>query len=407
MPHVAKGLVFGLDWIIATSDDKNELRQLARDYKFTQYAEAVSDTGRKYGYGTLKRRKGLRAAAAGLAEALPDGGVFIHNLEEGKTSLIVISHDRRLPVDNMDLVGTREEMLAAARKYIADHPDVSIPVYGDVKASEFPNAHEFSLERLVNDSVVSGELKPVRQINEKVVFGIGAGVFAVVAFFAPDVWDSVKPPPPPPPQNDAEAHKTQLRMAINEIVQRNQFPANVVAGFLPFANSVPWEAAGWKLTSLSCKDTDCDAVWKRGEGATSKGLLDALNIERNDTSVTFYDMDFARRKYTFKKGTAEKKLILLPNNAFSELVLSWMQRLKDRHYTATIGTLTPLVPPPAAATVSLAENPKTADIKFVVPYREVPDVANLPDVMTIEAIDINTDPTGKVSVEFRGKFYAL
>jgi hypothetical protein len=411
MPFVARGLVFGMTWYTSTSDSRDEMKMLAKRLKANAYVEVPgAEQSRMYGFADLKKMKGMRSAAAGVAATLTDGGIFLHKIDaDGTTCLIAVDPERRMPVPGMDLVGKRAEMVELANKYITTNKGFTIKVYGDAQANEVEGATAMQIERVATEAVIAGEIKPVKPVDTRVLFGAAAVLTIAAAWFSEDLVELVTPAPTTPVQTLEAQYRNQVKDAVTQVVALNQFPSNVMGGFLPFLATVAGEAEGWKIESLTCADTKCEQVLKRGPGATSEGLLRALKLAANDPSIVFYDVDYAKRTMTFDKLQGEKKLVIAPNSTFSALVGSWLQGLADRSLARpTVGPLAPLVPANGAK-LQAGEMPQVGQYDFTIPLKEadLQAVGNLPDMMTIESIELRREGENKMTAKFKGKYYAL
>lgn len=411
MPFVARGLVFGMTWYTSTSDSRDEIKILAKRLKANAYVEVSgAEQSRMYGFVDLKNMKGIFSAAAGVAAALTDGGIFLHKLDlDGTTCLIAIDPERRMPVQGMDLVGKRAEMVKLANEYITTNKAFDIKVYGDAQAAEIAGATAMQIERVISEAAISGDIKPVKTVDSRWLFGAMAVLTVIATWFSEDIVGLVTPAPTQPVQTLEAQYRNQVKDAVSQVVAVNQFPSNVMGGFLPFLSTVAGEADGWKIESLTCTDTKCEQVLKRGPGATSEGLLRALKLPPNDPSIAFYDVDYAKRLMTFSKLSDAKKLVIAPNSTFSSLVGSWFQGLTDRGLARpTIGPLAPMVPENGAK-LQAGDMPQVGQYTFTVPLAE-PDlqaIANLPDMMTIESIEVRREGDKKMTAKFNGKYYAL
>lgn len=412
MPLVVKGFAFGLQWFASTSGSSDELQVRAKRLKVKAYAEAEHESTRMYGFGHLKKWKGIRAAAAGVAEALPaGGGLFIQQIDKkGNTCLVAVDPDRALPVPGMDLFGPRSKMVAAANDYIASMGSQVVKVYGDVEPGEIDQPHEIvrlDFERIASNAVITGVFKPVSEKDTRwvliplLVLGLGAVVYSdeIESMISPKV--AIATPD--------ETFKQQVTAAVDAVLQANQFPASVMSGFMPFLATIRSEADGWEIDSLKCLGSECEATWRRREGATTEGFLRAMNLQAADTTVWFPDMDTAKRKMTFSKGEPSKTLMLAPNATFAQVVGTWFQGLSDRGLPkANVGTLQPIVSP---HTVNAAPGqlPHYGTYQFTIPFREsdLQAVASLPDLMTIESIELSKAGGTNMTVQFNGKYYAL
>ncbi|MEX5747568.1 hypothetical protein [Massilia sp. X63] len=412
MVVVARKLAFGMEWCTSTSDTRDEMANEAKRLKANVYTEVIGEVGRMYGFAEVKKWRKVRSAAAAVADSLSDGGIFIHRInDDDQHCLIAIDIERRMPVLGMDRVGTRNEVISAALAFIKKQPEYASKVFGDLHVEEIKGAQALTLDRIAADAVISAELKPVRQTDSRIVLGLMCVVAATAVLFSDDISEMMAPAPAAPVVPPAELYRNQVAAAVTEISTANQFPSSVMGGFIPFLASVPGQAAGWHIESLKCVSTDCTAVWKRQTGATSEGFLRALNVPANDPSVTFYDVDYAKRTLSFEKVGEGKKLILAPNSTFSEIVGSWLQSLSDRQLERpTLDALKPLVPENGVQ-VAPGERPQFATYQFTVPFQEtdLKAVANLPDMMTIEQIELSRGASveSKPYIKFIGKYYAL
>lgn len=400
-----------MNWYTSTSDSRDEMKALAKRLKANTYVEVSgAEQTRMYGFADLKKMKGQRSAAAGVAAALTDGGIFLHKIDvDGTTCLIAVDPERRMPVPGMDLVGKRAEMIDLAKKYITTNKDFTIKVYGDAQPTELEGVTTLHIERIATEAVISGEIKPVKPGDSRMLFGAVAMLAVAGAWFSEDIVALVTPAPTKPVLTLEAQYRIQVANAVTQVVVLNQFPSNVMGGFLPFLATVAGEADGWKIESLMCADTKCEQVLKRAPGATSDGLLRALKLNANDPSIVFYDVDYAKRTMVFEKRRGAKKLVIAPNSTFSALVGSWFQGLADRSLTRpTVGPLSPLVPLNGAK-LNTGEVPQVGQYEFTIPLKDtdLQAVNNLPDMMTIESIELRREGENKMTAKFKGKYYAL
>src|SRR5690349_6044187 len=115
MAYVHQGLIFGLRWCATLSEGNAELKKLAQRDNF--YAEAVYNERKKYGFATIKKGENLGAAAVALAQAAGEAScIFIHRLNQDFSCCIALV--KHLPVDDVDMVGPRDEMIEIARQFI-------------------------------------------------------------------------------------------------------------------------------------------------------------------------------------------------------------------------------------------------------------------------------------------------
>lgn len=414
MAVITHGLAFGLTWYTSTSDHRDELRKEAKKLKANVYTEAIHESSRMYGFGEVKKWKGVHAAAAAVAEAIPGGGLFVHRLDANDTTcLIMIDGERSLPMTGLDLTGTREAMIERAKaikteNYGGEQGADDIMLYGDVDAEEIAGCNELPLARVASEAI-SGALKPVRPFDVRLLFPVALVIGITAVVFSDDLTALVMPAPTKPVVSLEVQYRNMVTTAVNQVVAKNQFPADVMAGFLQFIPGVASEAAGWRIENLKCTDADCVAIWRRQPGATSEGFLQAMKLQANDPTVTFYDVDFVKRTMTFKKATSTRKLMLAPNGTFAQIVGTWLQRLADRKLERpALTAMAPLVPSNGAK-LSPADIPQVGTYRFTVPFSEadLSTVANLPDLMTIETIDVRREGEKKMVVQFNGNFYAL
>lgn len=404
MLHEIDGVLFGLEWRTSISDDKKELARISEDVKANAYVAVHYGGNHKYGLCDLKKIDKQRSAAAALAGMIEGGnGIFVHLLDEASGLTCLIAIRDHLPVVGLDLVGTREEMLKRLKEYRLERKeDHGLKVYGD-----YTQALALTLADLLQAAESATVFRPVSSRNVPLIMGVVTVLAIAGTWFGPDLFDLVTPTKPPPPPDPRVEHHRVVVAEIDRIVALNQFPSNVMAGFIPFAGRLPAEVEGWQLVTVTCADTDCKALWKRKNGGTTKGFMAALNISPTDTSLSFPSVDQIIRDVSFKKGAEQKKLLLGTRNKFGELIISWFQELQDQKQNPTISDNTALIPVPAVADIPAADKPLVGNYTFSVPYGKLIDVAKLPDVMIIEIITMTYKERGSANVEFRGKYYAL
>jgi hypothetical protein len=404
-----EGLVFGMTWRPAISDDPAELLALSKELDANCYVEAAFDVKHKYGFVRLKRLDNAQSAAVVFGQILESGsGILVHQLTREMYCFIAVRD--RLPVQDCDIVGTRDEVISAAKAYAAkarSEEGIAPKFYGDVEEL-ISGAIAFELKRLVDEADEIGKIRRVRSLNAKAAFIACSVLLLAGAWFAPDLMQMSSDPQIK--IDPKEEHRKAVAAAIDNVVGLKQFPQNVMPGYIKFATEFPAEVAretpgkGWKLENLVCDGTDCTANWKRLGSATNKDFLDALGIQPGDVSISFPGVDVISRKVTFVKNETPSKLVLGTQLKFGETVLSWLQTLADRPRT---DPLAPMVPTAGNFTLEQADMPLAGSYSFTVPYSELSKVATLPNVLTIERITLTYKDPQNIKFEFQGKYYAL
>lgn len=402
-------LVFGMSWRTAISDDRKELHDYAKELSANSYVEVAFDVKHKYGFISLKKLDKAQSAAVILGQLLEGGnGIFVHQINRDEHCFIAVRET--LPVEDCDIVGSRETVIAAAKKYAEESrkkDGIAPKLYGD--AEEIGGAISLPISKLIDEGEDLGEIKRVRSINGKAAI-IAAGVVLMAgAWFGPDLMQSISDKPKVVIDPKAEYHKVVVA-AVNAVVDTKEFPANVMPGYIEFISSFPTEVVGpnrngkWKLDTLSCIKTDCIATWKREGNVTNADFLKALAIEPGDLSISFPGVDAIARQVKFQKHESPGKLLLGTQLKFGETVLSWLQTLKDKPRT---DPLTPLVPAPGGFKPDPIDMPMVGGYAFTVPYNELDKVASLPNVLTIEQITLTYRDPQNIKFEIQGKYYAL
>ncbi|GAB2881236.1 hypothetical protein GCM10027277_57960 [Pseudoduganella ginsengisoli] len=400
-------LVFGMSWRTAISDDRKELQDYAKELSANSYVEVAFDVKHKYGFVNLKKIDKAQSAAVILGQILESGnGVFVHQINREEHCFIAVRET--LPVEDCDIVGSREVVIAAAKKYAEDSrkkDGIAPKIYGD--AEEIGGSIALPISKLIDDGEDLGVIKRVRSINGKVAVGIVGILLTAGAWFLPDLIAPDKPQIAIDPKS--EHHKAVIA-AINSVVDLKQFPFNVMPSYINFVNTFPTEvvadnrAGKWKLDSLTCIQTDCTATWKREGSITNADFLKALSIDSADLSISFPGVDAISRKISFKKNESAGKLLLGTQLKFGETVLSWLQTLKDKPRT---DPMTPLVQVSGAFKPDPMDMPMVGNYAFTVPYSELSKVATLPNVITIEQITLTYKDPQNIKFEIQGKYYAL
>lgn len=403
-------LVFGMDWRTAISDDREELLAYSKQLDANCYVEAAFDVKHKYGFVKLKKLDKAQSAAVILGQVLEGGnGIFIHQLNREQHCFIAVRDS--LPVQDCDIVGSREEVIQAAKTYAENsrkNDGVAPKFFGDV--TEFGGAITLGITRLIEEGEGIGEIRRVRSLNAKAAMIAITVTLLAGAWFAPDLMQMVSSEPAVK-IDPKDEHRKAVVAAIDSVVALKQFPANVMPGYIKFATSFPAEVAapgrpddGWKLDTMTCDGTDCTANWKRQGRATNKDFLDAMAIQPGDGSISFPGVDVISRKVTFIKDDTPGKLVLATQLKFGETVLSWLQTLADRPRT---DPMAPLVPIAGGFTPDQADMPLTGSYAFTVPYSELGKVSSLPNALTIERITLTYKDRQNIKFEFQGKYYAL
>ena len=402
-----ESLVFGMSWRTAISDDRQELQDYAKELSANSYVEIAFDVKHKYGFISLKKLDKAQSAAVILGNILEGGnGIFIHQISRDEHCFIAVRET--LPVEDCDIVGTREAVIAAAKKYAEESrrkDGVALKFYGD--GDEIAGINQMPIAKLIEEGEDLGEIKRVRSINGKAAIIVAGVMLCSGAWFIPDLMITQQPKTIVDPK--LEHHKTVVA-AINSVVDMKEFPQNVMPGYIEFVNTFPTEVVGinrngkWKLDKLSCIKTDCEATWKREGDVTNADFLKALAIEPGDTSISFPGVDAISRQVNFKKNDAPGKLLLGTQLKFGETVLSWLQTLQDKPRTDPLALL---VPSSGGFTPDPIDMPMVGSFSFTVPYSELNKVASLPNVLTIEQITLTYRDRQDIKFEIQGKYYAL
>lgn len=405
-------LIFGMSWRTAISDSREELIGYSKALDANCYVEAAFDVKHKYGFCKLKKVDKAQSAAVILGQILEGGsGIFIHQISRGEHCFIAVRDS--LPVEECDIVGTREQVISAAKSYaeaIKKKDGVTPKYYGD--ADEISGCTTLNIPKLIDEGEGIGAICRVRSFNIKAALIAASLILVAGAWFTQDLIKLLSPAAPVVIDPKAEHHKAVV-LAIDNLVALKKFPSNVMPGYIKFITALPAEIpaagkpvdeAGWKLETVTCVHTDCAANWKRVGVATNKDFLDALAIEPGDLTVSFPSIDFISRKVTFSKNETLGKLVLGTQLKFGETVMSWLQTLKDRPRT---DPLAPVVPATGDFKPEQADMPLSGGLSFTVPFSELQRVAALPNVLTIEKITLTYRDRQNIKFEFQGKYYAL
>ena len=229
---------------------------------------------------------------------------------------------------------------------------------------------------------------------------------ASVLYFGADIWDFIVPPAPQAQIDPVATHRQLVKTSLDKIVGQNQFPSDVMAGFGPFVESFP-VPINWELQTIACEDTSCLATWRRLPGGSTKGFLAAMRISNDDSTLDFPGVDQIRRKVSFTKPAATRKMVLGTQVQFAKTIITWFQQLKDENRQPSIGQPVPLVPIPPNVKLLDSDKPVFGEYSFTVPFSSLNTVSQLPDLMTIEKILVTYKKQGDVDVEFKGKYYAF
>jgi hypothetical protein len=406
MQQVVRKLVFGLTWRISISDEARELAQLCGEARANAYTEAGWDQQHRYGMGRLKKPAGLRAAAAVLGYLLGEqGGVFVHQVGNGACCCVAVA--RHLPVEGMDRIGTRADMLACAADYLGRAEADGVRLYGDVATEELPGCSPLGLDRLVDSSGEIGRMQAYHRINPRWAAIAAAGVMSLLAWFGGDLMDAWQPPAVAAAAPSAQLrYRDRVNAAVAEVVKGGHFQADLMPAFTALADALPFAVNGWAFEHLSCEDMRCKAAWRRLPGGSAAAMLAALHVDGDDGSVSFPSVDTLQKELALPLTPHARKLLYAPNAMLDPAVLDWVQGLKDRGYEPKYSSPSPLVAPDPGLKPGRDALVLVGDYAITLPYRETADLSQLPDSMTIDHIEIRVIDH-QIVATLRGKYYAL
>lgn len=409
MSAIFKKLAFGLQWSIAINDSKKELSTLIADHKGTAHAAVSSGPALAYGFANVKKASGTRSAAAIFATMHGDkSALFVHDLDAPSCALIAV--DGGLPVEGMDQVGTRAEMLRTAVAYIAAQNELGKPpsLFGDADYADWgtQDYQVMPIEKLLEGYADIGKMHVVSDVKVKLAVIVAGSVLAVGAWFNNEIMDWFSPAKPTAavvtPQG--KYHQKVIER-IAEIEKADLFRSDVMPAYSEFATKLPFSVPGWQMDKLVCKDNNCRGNWKRLKGGSAEVILAALKVDKNDPSVSFPSVDELQKDMKFERPLKPQSLEYSSNATLDARVLSWVQTLKDSGYDPKYGTPVKLVAPEANVVPAPADNILVGEYAITLPYRNLADVMQIPNSMTIEQIEVTTSDN-KINAVISGKYYA-
>lgn len=407
--QIRNNLVFGMRWQTAVNDSEDEIKNAAKIDKSTGYAQVSFDGNTQYGFAKVKSVKKLYSAAATFAKEVSNGnGIFVHQISESASAIIVVKN--YLPI--IDDIVSREELLALISTYADDMRVAGKPVvvYGDLGENEIPavSISFYSISELEKVCIKADyALFPVPGLNILPFFVAGAVFVGIAVIFGGDIYEWAFPAQKTAQNDPNVQYKQSVRVAVKSVVDSNVFPTDVIPTFIQFAEkNYPWKLRGWNLQQVTCSKGSCLGSYRRLPGGSSKDLQKYFSIGPNDQNLSYTDTDHAMRKLSFVPASKSEKLQLVYSYEFNAAILSWFQQLKDVGYNPNLTTPTMLVPPPAQVKVEPEDAIKTGNFSFLLPYHSLASVASLPNFMTAENLTLDVDQqSGVVTAKIEGKYY--
>lgn len=407
--QIRNNLVFGMRWQTAVNDSEDEIKTAAKIDKSTAYAEVSFDGNTTYGFAKVKSIKKLFSAAAAFAKEVSNGnGIFVHQINESTSAIIVVKN--YLPI--IDDTVSREELRSLISAYADDMRVAGKPVvvYGDLSEGEIPavSISFYSINELEKVCIKADyALFQVPGLNVLPYFVVGAVCVGIAVVFGGDIYEMLYPAQKAAQNDPNVLYKQTVRSAVKTVVDSNVFPTDVIPTFLQFAEkNYPWKLRGWNLQQVTCTKGSCSGSYRRLPGGSSKDLQKYFGIGANDQNLSYTDTDHAVRKLSFVPASKSDKLQLVYSYQFNSAILSWFQQLKDVGYNPNLTIPSLLVPPPAQVKVEPEDAIKTGSFSFVLPYHSLASVASLPNFMTAENLTLDVDQqSGVVTAKVEGKYY--
>lgn len=404
MQIIINKLLFGMHWKTALSDNQKEINTMVAAEKATAYAIVTAGGQRTFGFSQLKKSTKAKSAAAVVAHIFGQtGGVFLHQISPDLCAFIGV--ESGMPVE--DQVGPRDQMMKEARAFIAEHFEAGTIVSGDIDSEDFTKVEAFDIAQLAVEFGQVGKIIGVSSVGTKIAIGVAAVVVATLLVFWSDIEQAISPPKPlPAVATPQDKYRQLVSNALAEVGKAGLFRSSVMPPFIAMADSLPFSAPGWLFESIKCAGADCVATWKRMKGGNAEGILDALNVGPKDASVSFPSVDKLQKKLTFAAAAQGQVVELSENATLDPKVLTWVQDLKDRGFEPKYSSATPLVPPETGFSPAKESIALVGDYVIEIPYRDIKDVANMPNSMTIDHVEINVQDNKRIVATIRGKYYA-
>lgn len=405
MQQVVRKLAFGLEWRVSISDEARELAQLCAEAKANVYTIASRGQQYRYGLGRLKKVAGVRSAAALLAHLLGEqGGVFVHQIGDGQCCCIAVT--QHLPVEGMDRVGARADMLACAAGYLEQGAAAGRRLYGDVTPDELPDCVPMGLEKLADSISENGRMAARGLIPPKWAAAAAVCAMCVLAWFSGDLFDAMQAPAvAAAPATPQAQYRDRVAAAVAEVSKAGRFRVDLLPAFTALADTLPFAVSGWEFEQLSCEDVRCKALWRRVRGGSVAGMLAALHVDGEDASVSFPTVDTLQKELALQWTPHTRTLEYAPNAMLDPGVLAWVQSLKDRGYEPRYSAPVPLVAPASGLKPGKDAVVQAGDYSISLPYREIDDLSQLPNSMTIDHFHIKV-VNGQIVATIQGKYYA-
>lgn len=290
-------VIAGLDWLSLNGFEskRTEVRHLglrvdvAWEYVWTvKSAEREKRSSVALLSKQQSRKKPVAAAPLVQAALNEDTFVVLVDLpgEQDELQYWLLAVDEGLPVKQMDLVGTLNEVMAAFRDHLNGYKGQALPVYTD----QLEKLHELNYDldiRQFSVSILSHSIKkrdvakakfsrhtslPIIPILIVAVVLSAGGVYWVMDMQAQEAA-----------QRDAalirqkaiEQRKQELASAVS-VALNNSVPAHIaVTAYLDTTRDLKRSIEGWRLIELECAKDSCLLTYKAQAFATWAGYLKA------------------------------------------------------------------------------------------------------------------------------------
>lgn len=289
-------IVFGLQWrmLPGVDGEKGEIRRAAKETEAHQYIVLRTQSGVCCGFSEEKPQGNISAYAAAAVFARnceAANALLLQEIGGGMNALIAIKNS--IPVPGMDMVGSREKLVARARDYIQDEGgEGGVVIFGDC-TEYFHDVQPFEFNGLRYDPADGFVLAKVPGGASTGKLIIAVISFAAAGWYAYGQFKDVITPEPAPAhqQQQVDPVAAYLAEVSAKLAEEHKVPAATTAvGYIAAMGKMTLAKAGWELMKVTCSSGACTVEWKRKFGTN----IDFAGVSEAPTASLVFSDDGAK-----------------------------------------------------------------------------------------------------------------
>lgn len=261
--------VLGMEWRSLASGEKlvrGTMSKLRREGAKWYAASGLQDVV-GVSNGIAQAKQPMYSAALHLASQWSNGGLELFVFGVADQRVAVVALNNRHPQQGFDFIGSLSEAQALVEEFEEIHEGELVRRVGDLGL--LVNEEQLNAQTVFDQPSSEAKLKKVPSLRSFLMTmgvlvlalaGLG-GVYYMQLQYRDQFLASQGPPPPPDPN---PAYNQRVSQLLQDMPDKGQA---LYQEWVKLGQRLPLSHQGWVLIQLECKDTVCNAEWKRQFGS--------------------------------------------------------------------------------------------------------------------------------------------